>query len=270
MQTEMPSVFKYSTFVYGRDGRLSTAAVYGMALTIAMLVIAVLSFALPYNSVAAALVLDHHKGSIFPYPFTIQNMTYLIFAAGLADLYIRWRAARAERVFLKRGFLPEDDASVLQISDLGAIRRKVQKLYDGENGFLPYLIDLTTTQLQASQSVDQAVSIMQSSLDLLMHRVDLRYQNVRYVTWLIPTIGFIGTIVGIAVALEFIDPRKIDIGRVTGGLAVSFYTTLVALLVSTVLVFFQHAVQKMEEGALNDAGQYCLKNLINRIYIPRA
>lgn len=103
-----------------------------------------------------------------------------------------------------------------------------------------------------------------------MHRVDLRYQNVRYIAWLIPTIGFIGTIVGIAVALEFIDPRKIDIGRVTGGLAVSFYTTLVALLVSTVLVFFQHAVQKMEESALNDAAQYCLKNLINRIYIPRA
>ena len=50
-------------------------------------------------------------------------------------------------------------------------------------------------------------------------------------------------------------------------MAVAFYTTLVALLVSVVLVFFQHAVQKQEESALNEAGQYCLKNLINRIYI---
>ncbi|MBS0250218.1 MAG: MotA/TolQ/ExbB proton channel family protein [Proteobacteria bacterium] len=269
MQTETPALPKNSDVINVTKRRSSAAVVYGMALLIAMLIIGVLSFAVPYNSVAAALMLDHHKGSIFPYPFTIQNITYLIFAAGMADLYIRWRAASAERAFLNCGFLPEDDASVLQVSDLGPIRRRVSKLYDGENGFLPYLIDITTTQLQASHSVDQAVSIMQSSLDLLTHRVDLRYQNVRYIAWLIPTIGFIGTIVGIAVALEFIDPRKIDIGRVTGGLAVSFYTTLIALLVSTVLVFFQHAVQKMEEGALNDAAQYCLKNLINRIYVPR-
>lgn len=269
MQTETPALSKSPTFARGRNGRWNSPMVYVTALLIAMLIIGILSFALPYNSVGAALALDHHKGSIFPYPFTIQNMTYLIFATGLADLYIRWRSARAESAFLNCGFLPEDDSSVLQVSDLGPIRRKVAKLYDGDNGFLPYLIDITTTQLQASHSVDQAVSIMQSSLDLLTHRVDLRYQNVRYIAWLIPTIGFIGTIVGIAVALEFIDPRKIDIGRVTGGLAVSFYTTLVALLVSTVLVFFQHAVQKMEESALNDAAQYCLKNLINRIYVPR-
>jgi biopolymer transport protein ExbB/TolQ len=260
---------KGAALLLGKDGQLTSAGVYGTAMLMVAVVITILSIVLPYGSVASALVLDRHPGSIFPYPVTIQNMTYLIFAAGLADLYIRWRAAKSEQAFIARGFLPEDDAAVLQIDDLGPIRRKVAKLYDGENGFLPYLIDLTTTQLQASHSVDQAVSIMQSSIDLLTHRVDLRYQTVRYIAWLIPTIGFIGTIVGIAVALEFIEPRKIDIGRVTGGLAVSFYTTLVALLVSTVLVFVQHAVQKMEESALNDAARYCLKNLINRIYVPR-
>lgn len=256
-------------FLYANGGFLAPWAVMTVAIGIAVVVIAILSVAIPYDSVAAALVLDRHRGSIFPYPLTIQNFTYLIFAAGLGDLYMRWRAARAERAFIKSGFLPEDDASVLQIADLGPIRRKVAKLYDGENGFLPYLIDLTTTQLQSSHSIDQSVSIMQSSLDLLTHRVDLRYQTVRYIAWLIPTIGFIGTVVGIAVALEFIDPKQMDIGKVTGGLAVSFYTTLVALLVSAVLVLFQHAVQKMEESALNDAAQYCLKNLINRIYVPR-
>lgn len=270
MRLELPAPLKSTAFLFRKDGRLTSAAVYGTALLITVVLITIFTIILPYDSVGAALVLDRHRGSIFTYPFTIQNITYVIFAAGLADLYIRWRAARAEQAFIGRGFLPEDDASVLQIDDLGPIRRKVSKLYDGENGFLPYLIDLTTTQLQASHSVDQAVSIMQSSLDLLTHRVDLRYQTVRYIAWLIPTIGFIGTIVGIAVALEFIDARKIDIGRVTSGLSVSFYTTLVALLASTVLVFVQHAVQKMEESALNDAAQYCLKNLINRVYVPRA
>jgi len=239
-----------------------------IALVIAIVVITILSFTLPYGSAAAALLLDHQKYSIFPYPFTIQNATYLIFAAGLADLYVRWRVAQHEAKFLDLQLLPEDDSSVLQLNDLGPIRSRVVSLYDADNGFMPYLIDISITQLQASRSVDQAVAILTSSLDLMVHRVDLRYQNVRYISWLIPTIGFIGTVVGIAVALEYINPKNPDIGLVTGAMAVAFYTTLVALIISAIVVFAQHAVQKQEESALNAAGQYCLKNLINRIYIP--
>jgi len=102
----------------------------------------------------------------------------------------------------------------------------------------------------------------------MIHEVDLRYQTSRYIAWLLPTIGFIGTIVGIAVALEFIDPKHMDVAGITGRLGVSFYTTLVALIVSAVLVLIQHVVQKQEELALNEAGRYCLKNLVNRVYIP--
>jgi len=234
-----------------------------------LLIIAILSFALPANTLAAALLLDHHRFSVFPYPFTIQNMTYVLCALGLGSLFNRWEAARREEEFLHQQLLPEDSSVVLQIGDLGPLRRKVANLYDGETGFLPYLIDITITQLQASRSVDQAVAILTSSLDLMTHRVDLRYQMVRYIGWLIPTVGFIGTVIGIAVALEFINPGKIDLGAVTGGLAVAFYTTLVALIVSAIVMFFQHLVQKQEEAVLNEAGQYCLKNLINRVYVPR-
>jgi biopolymer transport protein ExbB/TolQ len=240
-----------------------------VAVGIALVIIAALTLILPYGSPAAALLLDYHRFSVFPYPFTIQNMTYVVTALGLAALYNRWQAAKHEEAFLSAGLLPEDSSAVLQIRDLGPLRRKVATLYDAETGFLPYLIDITITQLQSSRSVDQAVAILTSSLDLMTHRVDLRYQMVRYIGWLIPTIGFIGTVIGIAVALEFINPKHIDLGAVTGGLAVAFYTTLVALIVSAIVMFFQHVVQKKEETVLNAAGQYCLKNLINRVYVPR-
>lgn len=243
------------------------AQLAGLATAIAF--VTVLSFALKYDSLGAAFLLDHQHASIFPYPFTIQNATYVVFASGLADLYVRWRAARHERSFLRRGFLPEDDSSILQIADLGPIRRKVVGQYDAESGFLPYLIDISITQLQASRSVDQAVVILTSSLDLLLHKVDLRYQTVRYIAWLVPTIGFMGTIIGISAALDLIKPQKLDLSGVTGALGVAFYTTLVALLASAVIVLLQHVIQREEESALNEAGQYCLKNLINRLYVPR-
>ena len=55
----------------------------------------------------------------------------------------------------------------------------------------------------------------------------------------------------------------------TGQLGVAFYTTLLALLQSTVLMLAMHLVQGREEGALNRVGQYCLRNLINRLYEGR-
>ena len=52
----------------------------------------------------------------------------------------------------------------------------------------------------------------------------------------------------------------------SGKLGVAFNTTLLALLQSAVLVFALHVIQSREEIALNRAGQYCLDNLINRLY----
>jgi biopolymer transport protein ExbB/TolQ len=90
---------------------------------------------------------------------------------------------------------------------------------------------------------------------------------LRYLIWLIPTIGFIGTVVGITVALDGIDPIKPDLKLVTDRLGIAFYTTIVALLESTIIFFFQNLVQRREEAALNMSASYCLKNLINRMYV---
>ena len=52
----------------------------------------------------------------------------------------------------------------------------------------------------------------------------------------------------------------------TRDLGVAFYTTLLALLQSAILMLGLHYVQGQEEGALNDIGQYCLDNFVNRLY----
>ena len=62
-------------------------------------------------------------------------------------------------------------------------------------------------------------------------------------------------------------PRPQELlGQITGRLGVAFYTTLLALIQSALLVFALHIVQQKEEMALNQSGQYCLDNLINRLY----
>lgn len=244
----------------------SHLAILALALLAGCLFIVLLDLVLAPGGRAAKFWLDQGD-AMFPFPFTIQDSMHLLFFLALGELYVRWRVARWEMGFLTKQYLPEDDGTVLEPGDLGALRRKVAGAFDADNGFLPYLIDLSILQVLASRSVDQTVSVLNSTVDLISHRLDLRYQVLRYLTWVIPTVGFIGTVVGIASALGLINPKNMDITRITGSLAVAFDTTVIALIYSAVIVLLLNLVQKQEELALNRAGTYCLKNLINRLYV---
>ncbi|MCB0343959.1 MAG: MotA/TolQ/ExbB proton channel family protein [Bdellovibrionales bacterium] len=249
--------------------KLPRGRVLGLSVGASCFVIAFLTLVLPKDSQMAVFLLDYTKFSSFPYPFTIQNLMYLLFAVCIGELFIRSWAAKQELKFLGQHFLPEDDHSVLRAKDLGEIRQRVAHQFTADTGILPYLINLCILQFQASRSVDQAVSVMNSSLDLISHKVDLNYSLTRYIVWAIPTVGFIGTVVGIANALGFVNPDHMDLGQVTGSLSVAFNTTIIALVLSAILVLLQHIVQTSEELAMNRAGDYCLRNLINRLYVEK-
>jgi hypothetical protein len=250
----------------------SRALILPLSALLGGLFIALLSLALPAGSTAAALLLDHQAAPLpgypFVYPFTVQNLTHLVLFLGLGDIFCRWRSAAREHALIDEGLLPQAYEVVLQSHDLPPIRARVAQRHDGEHGFLPGLIDLCILQFQASRSVDQTVSVLNSSLELLAHRVDLHYALLRYLVWVIPTVGFIGTVIGIALAMSLIDPSAASqpLGEIARALGVSFYTTLVALAESAVLVLLLNLVQAQEELAVNRAGHYTLVNLINRLY----
>jgi biopolymer transport protein ExbB/TolQ len=216
---------------------------------------------------AAVLILDH-PSQHFIYPFTIQNFMHVVFFVGLGELFVRWRIAIREQAFLSAKFLPEDDRTVLLARDLGPIRRRVANLFDHENGFLPSLINLAILQFQSSSSVEQAAGVMNQQLELMGHRLDLRYGLVRFIAWVVPTVGFIGTVFSLGASLSAAgDPNKaLDLHEVARTLGVGFDCTMLALVESAILVFLLHLVQEREESALNRAGDYTLRNLINRLY----
>lgn len=243
--------------------------ILGLCVAAAVAVIwAIQTFAPPAIAVA---LLDYGGVS---YPFSVQNVEWIVFALGIGELIVRAREARAERRQLALGYLPEDETTVLQSLDLREIFASAKQAREaggpGEGRFLPRLIHRIVIQFQTSRSVDQANSILNSSLELYLHEIDLKYTMVRYVIWAIPTLGFLGTVLGIALALNFAGHANVDdpafLSGLTGQLAVAFNTTLVALVMSAILVLIQHVVQAYDERALNLAGQYCLDNLINRLY----
>ncbi len=237
------------------------------AAALGVLFIAVLTGSLDPHGRAAQLVLDRQSPH-FPYPFTIQNFEHLFFFLALGELFVRWRVGAREISFGRMGLLPEDPQTVLQAHDLGVLRKRVAYQFDGEHGFLPSLIDMCILQFQSGRSVDQTVAVMDSALELIEHRVDMRYGLVRYIAWLIPTLGFIGTVIGLGASLAAVpaDSSKINMSTIAHTLSVGFDCTMVALAESAIIVYLLHIVNEQEEKAVNLAGTYTLRNLINRLY----
>lgn len=233
----------------------------------AVVFIILLTIIFPKNSHGAEILTDYSKYSHFPYPFTIQNLEHVLMFIGLGELLVRWRSATNEHAFVEMHLLPEDQETVLQHTDLAPIRRRVAHMFGREHGFLPYLIDVSILQFQSGRSVEQVVGVMNSSLELIEHRVDLRYGLIRYIAWLIPTVGFIGTVVGLGGSLALVPENgNLSIYEIAQALSLGFNCTMVALMESAILVFILYLAQEKEETAINLAGTYTLRNLINRLY----
>ena len=220
------------------------------------------------------MLLDRNS-RVLPYPFTIQNVMWIIFFASIAELCVRMFSAQKDKSQVRLQLLPEDDDTMLRAQDLAPFAARAREQLNIRNSFLQRLIVRVIWQFQSSLSVSQANEILPSSTDLIQHEIDMRYNIIRYFAWLIPTLGFIGTVMGIGLALETAgQPPSLDdteelrqwMMTLTSDLGVAFNTTLVALLLSAVIVFLMHIAQEMEEMALNRSAQYCLDNLINRLW----
>ena len=252
------------------------------SLLFAVALIGVFSYVFPAgdDSVGAELLVDRNT-NIFPYPFTIQNLMWLAFCMAAGELIVRHLAGRRERDQIGLGLLPEDDRTVLRRRDIAPIHGAVAESDPEGRYLLQRMLTGALLQFRNTGSVDQVTSTIELSIELYHHEIELRYNMLRYVIWLIPTLGFVGTVLGIAFAMRTagvmfagasiteasIGPEMME--QVTGDLGVAFYTTLLALLQSAVLMFAMHIMEEREEGALNRIGQYCLRNLVNRLHEDR-
>ncbi len=133
------------------------------------------------------------------YPWTIQNVMWIAFAFCGAELWYRWHHANACQRVLRNQYLPEDATTVLIQEDMSAIYKKLK---DVRNELADIICNLAL-RFQAGNVVDESHALLNTRLELWQYQLDIHYSFIRYLIWLIPTLGFIGTVVGISRALNF-------------------------------------------------------------------
>jgi biopolymer transport protein ExbB/TolQ len=111
--------------------------------------------------------------------------------------------------------------------------------------------------------------------ELAAERLHESYGLVRTITWAVPIIGFLGTVIGITIAIANVTPEQLEtsLHEVTGGLAVAFDTTALALTLSLLLVFSAFLVERAEQqilGKVEDAGIQQISRLFPSYNTPNS
>jgi biopolymer transport protein ExbB/TolQ len=205
-------------------------------------------------------------------PYAIVFLTFWSMAILLVKL---WKLL-SQRQSLTYDLLPVRESHDINRGNAGVFRRHIEQLpLNPRRNFLVRRVLLALEHVEARGNVQEVGDVLQSQGDIDGARVDGSYTMLHVFIWAVPILGFIGTVIGISDAVnqfsgslqgaEDLDVIKQSLAGVTGGLAVAFDTTLVALVMSMVIMFPANSLQKAEEELLISIDQYCNDHLLQRL-----
>ena len=196
-----------------------------------------------------------------------QEACFILMLWALAILAYKSTAAARQHGLLQRDLVTIAEGMRVFPDDARELSRKVESLPAIEQeGLLPRALLAGLHRFGATRNVQDVASATQAVCHAEADRLESELSMIRYIAWAIPSIGFIGTVRGIGQALGLAHKAtEGDISGVTLNLGVAFNSTLIALLISIVLMFLVHQLQLLQERYVLDAEQYCERNLIRHL-----
>lgn len=178
----------------------------------------------------------------------VEYVEVVLFCVGLASLVIKAADLVRQSKQPQTGLLPEipaggqDPAEAVELS---------AGLPAHAPGYLPTRLRDALDLVVRTGTADDLENHLKYLSDLDAARAAQGYGLVRFVIWAIPIMGFLGTVIGITVAIACLSPTQLEnISGVVAGLGTAFDTTATALGLSMVLMFLQFLVDRLEQQLL--------------------
>ena len=196
-----------------------------------------------------------------------QEAELILALWALAIIAYKAREGRFEQRLLERRLLPVDEGSRILPEDTRLLARPLETLPLREREALPpRVLRAGLRRFHATGNIQDTAASVGQLCDNEANRLDSELAMIRYITWAIPSIGFIGTVRGIGMALSRAhEAVGGDIAGVTASLGVAFNSTFVALVLSIVVMFFLHQLQLLQERLVLDTHSYSELHLIDRL-----
>lgn len=196
-----------------------------------------------------------------------QEACFILALWALAIMGFKAVKIIGERRLLDVDLIPIAEGMRILPEDTREFARQVQALPENrQRMLLPRALLSALRRFSTTHNVQDVSSSTHTICESEAERLESELSMIRYISWAIPSIGFIGTVRGIGEALAQADKAvQGDIAGVTQSLGVAFNSTFIALLISIFLMFLVHQLQLLQERLVYDTENYCDEKLIRHM-----
>jgi biopolymer transport protein ExbB/TolQ len=200
-----------------------------------------------------------------------QESVVILFLWCIAIMGYKAGQLRRERAVFGESLVRVPAGTSILPDDARDFLRPIEALpAEARHCLLPRTLIAGLQRFAVTHSIQDAASAMREACSTEGDRLDSELSMVRYIAWAIPAIGFIGTVRGIGMALsEAYRAVEGDIAGVTDALGVAFNSTLVALLLSILLMFLVHQLQLQQERLVLDTQAHCESRLLPHLKVAQ-
>ena len=199
----------------------------------------------------------------------VEYVTTVMFFIALAALLLRvldvWGQLR--RLGRSKELLGVVPSAPQPAAKVGELRERI----DSESGlkatdYLRRRLDETLDHVERQGSAERLDEQLRYLSEMDAVHVHESHSLFRLIVWAIPILGFLGTVMGITLAIANLDPSTLEesMDAVTVGLASAFDTTALALALSLVLMFCKFLVDNLESRLLSEVDRRADVELLGR------
>jgi hypothetical protein len=197
----------------------------------------------------------------------VEMVEVAMFCCALAALAVKLGQQARARLAGRRPLLPPWDGSPVPVAEAGKLLAAVRALPYRLRGTplvrrVTAVLDFLGRRGSAAELDDHLRALADTDA------VDLEnsYSLIGFITWAIPILGFLGTVLGITMAIAGVTPDKLesDPTPMISGLALAFDATALALGLTMLTMFLRFVVERLEQGVLEQVDGYVDQQLAHR------
>jgi biopolymer transport protein ExbB/TolQ len=210
----------------------------------------------------------HPERSFFVIIAGDEQKATIIIAVWAAFLsFMQFGDTRKQRRLLEADLLRLPPGVVILPEDAQEYSRRLDQLPGKERDFVvPRVLRGALKRFGTTRNVQDVSTTVHNTCESEAARLDSELAMLRFSVWATPALGFIGTVRGIGIALQGAEmAMKGDTSAVTGGLGISFNSTLIALSLCLILMFLLHEIQLAQERLVLDTERYADEQLVARL-----
>jgi biopolymer transport protein ExbB/TolQ len=197
-----------------------------------------------------------------------QESCFILMFWALAIMGFKSVKTIRQRALLEEDLIPLSEGMRILPEDTRDVSRQIQALPpQQQDALLPRALLAGLQRFSTTHSIQDVASATHAYCASEAERLESELAMIRYIAWAIPSVGFIGTVRGIGEALgQAHMALEGNIFEVTKSLGVAFNSTLIALLISIVLMFLLHQLQLLQERYVLDVEAYCEEKLTRHLH----